>query len=122
MNFESQRRIIGLVVMLCDVCLILLATAGRAQNQDVRMSKKENTMTQTSAMQSASQQTADKEAIRPFHVSIPEESLVDLRRRIAATKWPDRETVTDATQGVQLATMKQLADYWLKNYDWRKTR
>ena len=60
-------------------------------------------------------------AIRPFHVSIPDERLKDLRRRIAATQWPEQELVSDASQGVQLATMKKLADYWAKNYDWRKT-
>ncbi|HEX3988044.1 MAG TPA: epoxide hydrolase N-terminal domain-containing protein, partial [Verrucomicrobiae bacterium] len=59
-------------------------------------------------------------AIRPFHINIPDEALVDLRRRIAATSWPDKETVTDASQGVQLATMQALARYWATNYDWRK--
>jgi pimeloyl-ACP methyl ester carboxylesterase len=59
-------------------------------------------------------------AIRPFRVDVPEEALVDLRKRIAATKWPERETVSDATQGVQLATMRELARYWETDYDWRK--
>ena len=63
---------------------------------------------------------ADDEAIRPFRSNIPEESLVDLHRRIAATRWPDKETVTDASQGVQLATMQKLAQYWARDYDWRK--
>ena len=58
--------------------------------------------------------------IRPFRVNVPEEDLDDLRRRIKATKWPDRETVADATQGVQLATMQALARYWSTEYDWRK--
>ena len=59
-------------------------------------------------------------AIRPFRVNVPEEELTELRRRINATRWPDRETVTDATQGVQLATMRNLAQYWGKEYDWRR--
>jgi pimeloyl-ACP methyl ester carboxylesterase len=59
-------------------------------------------------------------AIRPFRINVPEAALVDLRRRIAATKWPERETVSDATQGVQLATMQKLAKYWTTDYDWRK--
>jgi pimeloyl-ACP methyl ester carboxylesterase len=59
-------------------------------------------------------------AIRPFRVDVPEEALVDLRKRVAATKWPERETVSDATQGVQLATMRELARYWETDYDWRK--
>jgi pimeloyl-ACP methyl ester carboxylesterase len=59
-------------------------------------------------------------AIRPFRVDTPEQQLVDLRRRVAATKWPEKETVADTTQGVQLATMRRLADYWQNGYDWRK--
>jgi pimeloyl-ACP methyl ester carboxylesterase len=61
------------------------------------------------------------DAIRPFRsVNVPEEALVDLRRRIAATRWPDQETVKDASQGVQLATVQALARYWATEYDWRK--
>jgi pimeloyl-ACP methyl ester carboxylesterase len=60
------------------------------------------------------------EGIRPFRVDFPEDQLVDLRRRIAATRWPERETVTDATQGVQLTTTRKLASYWANGYDWRK--
>ncbi|MDB6154222.1 MAG: epoxide hydrolase domain protein [Chthoniobacteraceae bacterium] len=62
----------------------------------------------------------DPEAIRPFHVSVPEAELAQLRSRIIATKWPEPETVTDQSQGVQLATMKALARYWATDYDWRK--
>src|SRR5262245_57732458 len=62
----------------------------------------------------------EPEAIRPFRVNIPAPELTELRRRIKATKWPDRETVPDATQGVQLATMQKLARYWSTEYDWRK--
>jgi pimeloyl-ACP methyl ester carboxylesterase len=66
------------------------------------------------------QAAADDSTIRPFRVDIPEEDLVELRRRIAATRWPDRETVADASQGVQLATIQELARYWGTDYDWRK--
>ncbi|MEO6779343.1 MAG: epoxide hydrolase [Bradyrhizobium sp.] len=62
----------------------------------------------------------DPTAIRPFHFTASKEALDDLRRRITATKWPERETVTDASQGVQLATMQALARYWATEYDWRK--
>ena len=78
------------------------------------------TMTKTSATQRGSKQAADKNAIRPFHVNFPEAELTELRRRIKATKWPERETVADASQGVQLATMQKLARYWATEYDWRK--
>jgi pimeloyl-ACP methyl ester carboxylesterase len=63
---------------------------------------------------------ADTTAIRPFEVRVPEEDLVSLRRRIAATRWPERETVTDVSQGVQLATMQALARYWGTEYDFRR--
>ncbi|MFZ5784240.1 MAG: epoxide hydrolase family protein [Pseudomonadota bacterium] len=62
---------------------------------------------------------ADK-AIRPFRVETPDGQLSDLRRRIEATRWPDKETVSDGSQGVPLATMQKLARYWLADYDWRK--
>ena len=58
--------------------------------------------------------------IRPFNVNVPEEELTDLRRRINATRWPERELVNDISQGVQLATMQKLAHYWGTDYDWRK--
>jgi len=77
-------------------------------------------MTDTSATRQGSKQAADKNAIRPFQVDVPEAELTELRRRINATKWPERETVTDASQGVQLATMQALARYWGTEYDWRK--
>src|SRR5450432_2789434 len=77
-------------------------------------------MTQISATQPNNQQTNDKNTIRPFHSTVPEAELTDLRRRIEATRWPDRETVGDATQGVQLATTQALARYWATDYDWRK--
>jgi Epoxide hydrolase N terminus len=55
--------------------------------------------------------TGTADAVRPFHVDIPEQAIVDLRRRIAATRWPSRELVTDRSQGVQLATLQELARY-----------
>jgi pimeloyl-ACP methyl ester carboxylesterase len=72
-------------------------------------------MTLTSATQAA-----DKNAIRPFHVNVPEAELTELRRRINETRWPEREPVTDQSQGVQLATMQKLAHHWGTKYDWRR--
>jgi pimeloyl-ACP methyl ester carboxylesterase len=60
------------------------------------------------------------DAIRPFRVSVPQEQLVDLRRRLAATRWPDKETVADQSQGAQLAKLQELVRYWGTDYDWRK--
>ena len=71
-------------------------------------------MTQTSATQQP-----DKNAIHPFQVSFPEEELTELRRRINATKWPEKEPVNDSSQGVQLAMIQKLASYWGTEYDWR---
>ena len=62
----------------------------------------------------------DAEAIRPFTINVPQDQLADMRRRIAATRWPERETVVDDSQGVPLATMQDLAHYWATGYDWRK--
>jgi pimeloyl-ACP methyl ester carboxylesterase len=66
------------------------------------------------------QATGEGVAVRPFRVDVPEEDLVDLRQRIAATRWPSKELVEDRSQGVQLATMQELARYWATDYDWRK--
>lgn len=71
-----------------------------------------------SALANAS--TAEDRSIRPFTVSIPQAALEDLRRRIAETRWPDRETVDDQSQGIQLAKLKPLVKYWGTGYDWRK--
>ena len=69
---------------------------------------------------SASATGIDKATIHPFRVHVPDSALVDLQRRILATRWPDRETVADDSQGVQLAVMQELASYWATHYDWRK--
>ena len=62
----------------------------------------------------------DKKAVRPFRANFPDSELAELKRRINATRWPERETVPDASQGVQLATTQALARYWASEYDWRK--
>src|SRR5437879_493585 len=91
-----------------------------AQTNKYKTTQKENGMTQTVSTQQGSKQTANEHANRPFHVSFPESELTELRNRINATKWPERETVADASQGVQLATTQALARYWATEYDWRK--
>ena len=63
---------------------------------------------------------AESGAIRPFRVSVSDAELVDLRKRVRATRWPDRETVKDPSQGVQLATLRELARYWATEHDWRR--
>src|SRR5258708_36691121 len=66
------------------------------------------------------QAAAGNDLIRPFSIKVPEEAIVDLRRRLAATRWPEREIVADQSQGVQLATMQALVRYWATQHDWRK--
>ncbi len=58
--------------------------------------------------------------IRPFRFNVPDKDLAELRRRIAATRWPEKETVADQSQGVPLAMIRELASYWGTDYDWRK--
>ncbi len=66
--------------------------------------------------------TTDKSAIRPFAPQTSPAELQTLRRRVAATRWPDAETVPDHSQGVQLETIQELARYWASDYDWRSMR
>src|SRR6266404_253319 len=92
----------------------------RTNQKHPNTAQKVDAMTPNSATKPSGDPTADKNAIRPFQVDVPEAELTELRGRINATKWPERETVTDASQGVQLATMQALARYWSTDYDWRK--
>jgi pimeloyl-ACP methyl ester carboxylesterase len=78
------------------------------------------TMTTTGKTREGKPQAVGKDAIRPFTVDVPEAELTELRRRILATRYPERETVTDGTQGVQLDFIQALARYWATDYDWRK--
>ena len=77
-------------------------------------------MTTASATQAAIEQASDQSAIRPFQVNVPEAELTELRRRITATRFPEKETVADFSQGVQLAFIQALARYWATDYNWRK--
>src|SRR6266567_4135655 len=74
----------------------------------------------TPAAQAQAKTEGGAEAIRPFRVNFPDAALADLKRRIAATQWPEKETVSDSSQGVPLTTMRELARYWATDYDWRK--
>jgi len=124
MNYSiSYRKLLGNFIILIVTYAFgfgLVVVSIPAQSSKSTANQKEITMTQSTSKKQISEQPADKDAIRPFRVKIPEEAIVDLRRRIAATKWSGRETVNDASQGVQLATMQKLARYWQTDYDWRK--
>jgi pimeloyl-ACP methyl ester carboxylesterase len=124
----SRRRLFGITgrfngaAAAGALSLLLLAIPIFAQSA----TEKENSMHQSGTRMTEAvnlrpnAMPAEDTSIRPFHFTAPEAQLVDLRRRVAATKWPERELVTDATQGVQLATMQKLARYWATDYDWRK--
>ena len=75
-----------------------------------------------SATTTSSPTAAEGASVRPFEITVPEEDLAELRRRIAAVRWPSKELVTDRSQGVQLATIQALARYWTTEYDWRSAR
>ena len=97
------------------------ATIGEAfADAKSKLTEKDGPMTESSATKRAGEQTTDNTAIRPFHKTFPASDITDLRRRINATRWPEKETVTDASQGVQMATMQKLARYWGTDYDWSK--
>jgi pimeloyl-ACP methyl ester carboxylesterase len=85
---------------------------------NARTNNSEKIMTQATA--TVAGQAEDKTAIRPFQFNFSDAELADLRRRVNATRWPERELVNDASQGVQLATMQKLARYWGTDYNWRK--
>jgi pimeloyl-ACP methyl ester carboxylesterase len=101
-----------------NTSLLPTKPAMAVQPNGARSLHKEATMAQ--ALSTMTQPESGTAAIRPFHFHASDEALADLRRRIAATKWPSGETVTDDSQGVQFATMRELARYWHDHYDWRK--
>src|SRR5215217_5542587 len=97
------------LLLLLAAAMSLTAPAAHAQQPD-----------RAGAAAAAKSLAGEDEAIRPFRVHVPQAALDDLRRRVAAAKLPERETVTDSSQGVQLATVRALAGYWATDYDWRK--
>jgi pimeloyl-ACP methyl ester carboxylesterase len=104
-RIPSRRRFIGVAaatVAAASLSQLAFAEANQAITEDAKSAG------------------GDKTSIRPLRVHAPKSQLIDLKMRIKATRWPERETVTDASQGVQLATMQKLARYWATDYDWRK--
>src|SRR5277367_1296813 len=113
---HKQRIFCTAALIAIAVSPLFVAASGYSQSAI----NKETTMTQLDTLHLQARPRAATTEIRPFHINFPDEQLADLRRRIAATQWPERETVSDATQGVQLETMQNLARYWAADYDWRK--
>jgi len=127
---RAGDRLVRLTSCALGVALHLsFAALARAQSEAVigqgTPSSRKPIMTQqlttiaSTATPTPALSTNDHE-IRPYRVRIPDAAIVEMRRRIAATRWPNRELVKDRSQGVQLATLKELARYWSSDYDWRK--
>ena len=115
-NLNSRRSFLALSAAAGAAGLAAFTGRGRAETRPTSDSPPST----NNPVAAASIAGADGMPIRPFRVGVPDAALADLRRRIAATKWPSRELVADASQGVQLATMRKLARYWQSDYDWRK--
>jgi len=112
-----MMRIERITTAAGTLSLFLLVSPSRAQTMTAP------TPTQTvssTTVPSKSRTSLDSTAIRPFTVKIPEAQVVDLKRRLAMTRWPDKETVADQSQGAQLAKVQELVRYWGTSYDWRK--
>jgi hypothetical protein len=103
---KSSPNITALSIL---ATVVVLSGVASAQNPNA-----------SSSIPAKASAATDDKLIRPFHFSASKEALADMRKRIAATRWPEKETVTDASQGVQLATIQKLARYWATDYDWSK--
>ncbi|MDB4963580.1 MAG: Epoxide hydrolase [Myxococcales bacterium] len=111
------------IVVVSTLVVLAACTTERPPPQTVRVTQAEPVMDRDlggGQVSSAPPAGTLESRIRPMRVQVPEAVLIDLRRRIAATRWPPKETVPDQSQGVQLATMQDLLDYWGTDYDWRK--
>jgi pimeloyl-ACP methyl ester carboxylesterase len=118
-RYKTKARTAGVFVLLSRLLVVLLAAMVVLAPLN-RLLAQQPAQTDAQAQGAAKAIAAEDNAIRPFRVHVPQAAIDDLRRRIAATRWPDKETVADQSQGVQLATMKELVRYWGTEYDWRK--
>ena len=116
MLLSPARRVLFVVITLVAFGLLLLACSSFAQTSPAI----EGGVSSAVAVSTIQSSQSEDDTIRPFRVDISEAALADLHRRLAATWWPEKETVGDRSQGVQLATMKELVRYWQADYDWRK--
>ena len=111
----TRRSFLAGSLVALSVSLLVLASPNHAQT-----TTSSDTDTVVIAAAPATGQAAEDGSIRPFNVHVPQAALDDLRRRVLATRWPDKETVTDRSQGTQLAKLQELVRYWGTDYDWRK--
>jgi pimeloyl-ACP methyl ester carboxylesterase len=115
-TLEQMRPLVGSLILLA-----VAALAFGCRNSGAPLSAMESKMTTAATASSPPRPAAaTAHAIRPFRIAVPEDALVDLRRRLAATRWPDKETVGDRSQGAQLAKLQALVRHWQTSYDWRR--
>ncbi len=119
-SYPMRFRNIAISITTFAFSLGLIALSSHAQSNKSTADQKEVNMTQRIATQKSNDPGVDKDAIRPFRIHFPDEALADLRARLRATRWPDKETVSDGSQGAPLADMQELVRYWGSGYDWRK--
>jgi len=111
------RRAIRTTAITSAYAILLLSAPSFADELEASISYRDPDSVLVAEIGSA---TLDPEAVRPFRIDIPKSALDDLRGRVRATRWPDKETVNDQSQGVQQAKLQALADYWVTDYDWRR--
>jgi hypothetical protein len=118
---SCRKRIHNTAIAIFAFALSLgLIVSSHAQSYRSKGDRKKLDKARPAALQESNATRGDKDAIRPFRVHVPEKEITDLRRRIRETRWPDKETVADRSQGAQLAKLQELVRYWGSDYDWRK--
>jgi pimeloyl-ACP methyl ester carboxylesterase len=116
----TRWRCLGHAAVTSVVGVVLLVSSSHAQPMSTTRTSALPITDRPAPVTTAIAAPAANDAIRPFRIKVSEAALTDLRRRLQATRWPERETVTDQSQGVQLATLRPLVQYWASGYDWRK--
>ena len=116
----GERSHRGALFTTSILALILLTSSTQGQTMTAPTSPSIDGKTSVTSSLATRSRTTENTAIRSFTVNVPEDQLLDLKRRINATRWPEMETVADESQGVRLATIQALARYWATDYDWRK--
>lgn len=114
-DLASVAKVFGLFLLLA-----VSVYAQTAQVVEAKTAGTERAASVTQIKKTTNGAPAEDQAIRPFRINIPEDALIDLRRRIKATRFPEKETVANSSQGLRLAKFQELARYWGTNYDWRK--
>jgi pimeloyl-ACP methyl ester carboxylesterase len=119
-QYTARAHTTCIFILLPRFLIMLLAAAAMSLAPSTTLLAQQPVQTGTQDRGTSKSLAGEGDSVRPFRVQVPQEALIDLRQRIAATRWPDQETVADRSQGVQLTVMKELVRYWGSGYDWRK--